>query len=880
VRYYTVAAWLLAALASSAHAGGAAGESAQRAVYVDKGGTIRWRDNRQEVALYGANYCIMSGSDYRMAGLVGGDRKQMIDEDMAQFARMGWTGLRLCSWGDWENADPAGNLVVNEHVDLLDYLIAKARERGIYILLTPIHTYDPRFADQITQPSPANGFSKYFQRPEMGVNPQSIAAQQNYIRQLLNHVNPYTGLALRDEPAILFIEMINEPVHHPQDLKGSVAYIDALVKAVRDTGSRQITFFNVSQDFRIGEAIRQSGVDGVSFGWYPSSLSAGHLLQGNFLQTVDTYPDMLRPELNGKPRIVYEFDQPDLLSGYMYPAMARTFRSVGAQFATMFAYDMLQTAPYNLGWQTHFLNLVHTPKKAVSAVIAAEAMRRLPRMRSYGAYPEDLSFGDFRVSYDADSSELVAADAYMNAGSTASAARNPKTLQRVVGFGSSPLVGYEGSGAYFLDKVRDGVWRLELYPDEILVRDPFEQPRPDKIVSRLLDRSWPMVIHLPDLGDAFYATPVKRWQGSDRAVRRADHARFPVEPGVWLLSVAQRVDPASLPERIHRVGFDEYHVNAPRAYPDDIQSLTPKEVLAGQAIELRVRIADDALPDAVRLWLRPAGSRRFGSPIAMTRGQGNDYSASLAAGQLAPGLYEFLVSALSGGRSVTFPGALPQQPGEWPFHAASYWMLRVTPPDAPLRLLNPGQDYAQLSFLRPAEQYRDAFFKIAAGEGGDESALRLELPDLGADTPAQYAAALYIGDRLGARAGDAPRAESLHVRLKAVDGERKTVNVTLIEKDGSSWRMAAVATGAWSEVSLPLKQLSHARSIFIPSPYPGLWNYWRLGPESRGAAGDQVHIEQVERLELSVGANSGDSSGDDGRGVAVESVWLTYAVAQ
>jgi len=239
VRYFLAAA-CLAALASSVHAAGIADEVAQRAAYVDPAGTIRWRDNRQEVALYGANYCIMSGSDYRMAGLVAGERKRMIDEDMAQFARMGWTALRLCSWGDWENADPAGNLIVNEHVDLLDYLIARARERGIYILLTPIHTYDPRFADQVNQPSPANGFSKYFQRPEMGVNPQSIAAQRNYIGQLLNHVNPYTGVALKDEPAILFIEMINEPVHHPQDLRGSVAYIDGLVKAVRDTGSRQI----------------------------------------------------------------------------------------------------------------------------------------------------------------------------------------------------------------------------------------------------------------------------------------------------------------------------------------------------------------------------------------------------------------------------------------------------------------------------------------------------------------------------------------------------------------------------------------------------------------------------------------------------------------
>ncbi|HMI36844.1 MAG TPA: hypothetical protein VK505_04390, partial [Steroidobacteraceae bacterium] len=306
---------------------------AVRAVYLDRAGVIRWRDNREEVALYGANYCVMSGSDYRMAGLAGADRKAMIDEDMAQFARMGWTALRLCSWGDWENADRAGNLIVNEHVDLLDYLIAKARERGIYILLTPIHTYNPAFADQLDQPTQNVGFSRYFERPEMGTNAASIAAQANYIRQLLGHVNPYTGVAIKDEPAVLFVEMINEPVHHPEDKPGSIRYINTLVSAVRSTGTHKLTFFNVSQDFAIAPAIRDSRVDGVSFGWYPTSLVAGRTLKGNFLPAVDGYPDMLRPELAGRPRLVYEFDQADLVSGYLYPAMARTFRAVGAQLA-------------------------------------------------------------------------------------------------------------------------------------------------------------------------------------------------------------------------------------------------------------------------------------------------------------------------------------------------------------------------------------------------------------------------------------------------------------------------------------------------------------------------------------------------------------------
>src|SRR5206468_5706843 len=110
------------------------------------------------------------------------------------------------------------------------------------------------------------------------------------------------------------------------------------------------------------------------------------------------------------PRIVYEFDSPDLRTGYMYPAMARTFRAVGAQFAAMFAYDMLETASRNLGWQTHYLNLVYTPRKAVSAIIASEAMHRLPRLRSYGSYPHNTRFGDFHVSYDGDLGELEVGD--------------------------------------------------------------------------------------------------------------------------------------------------------------------------------------------------------------------------------------------------------------------------------------------------------------------------------------------------------------------------------------------------------------------------------------------------------------------------------------
>ncbi len=134
---------------------GAAPAVASRAVYLDSAGVIRWVDDRQEVALFGANYVLPTASDYRAAGYLHADRRRMIDEDMAQFARMGWDGLRLAFWGDWESADSAGNLIANDHLDLLDYLVARARERGIYMLFSPIELYSSNWPDALADTSRA-----------------------------------------------------------------------------------------------------------------------------------------------------------------------------------------------------------------------------------------------------------------------------------------------------------------------------------------------------------------------------------------------------------------------------------------------------------------------------------------------------------------------------------------------------------------------------------------------------------------------------------------------------------------------------------------------------------------------------------------------------
>ncbi|HET6762240.1 MAG TPA: hypothetical protein VFH27_01180 [Longimicrobiaceae bacterium] len=863
---------LLLAIASPAHAqrAGAPAAGSARQAYVDSAGVVRWRGTDEEVRLFGANYAIASSSDYRAAGYVSTDRKRMIDEDVAHFARMGWNGMRLAFWGDWQNADRQGNLIPNDHLDLLDYLVAKARERGISILFNPIHTYHAGWPDAMGDSFP--GFSAHTPKERLGTDSAAMAAQVSYLRQILAHVNPYTGVALRDEPAIVFIEMINEPIHHPEDVAGSVRYIDALVDAVRGAGSGAITFHNVSQDFRIAESIRRSRVQGATFGWYPTGLNAGRELRGNTLRTVDAYPAFGMPELRGRPRLVYEFDSADQLTGYMYPAMVREFRAGGVQLAAMFAYDMLETASRNLGWQTHRLNLVYTPRKAMSAVIAAEAMRRLPRGVSYGGYPGNTRFGPFRVSYEENRSEMAADDALLYAGSTRTAPPAPGRLERIAGYGSSPVVEYDGEGVYFLDRVRPGVWRLEVYPDAVDVEDPFRMQRGDKVVTRAIYCEHLMRVTLPALGAAFHVRGVA---GGDSTTRRAADGRFTVRPGVYVLSAAP-VDLATMPARIANVGFTEFHAPRPDPLPARVVPLdVAPERVAGAATTIAARVVTDTPPDSVTLWLRRVGTGWF-RPFPMRPESAYGYRAALPADALADGVYDYVISVAQGDSVVTFPEGVRRLPSSWDFSTTAAWRFTAVLARAPLRLLRPGDDAPRLAFSRIGDGYREGIFRIVASPATAEPALHFELP-VAADgiTPQDYTTSLEVLERIAGRGASVAAATGVRIRLRGV-GTSQRLHVTLMERDGTPWTAAVTVDSTWTDVRVPLRDFHAGRAAMLPQGYPGTWNYW-VGPAAgRGTPADAIRLPDIERLQLSLRPEPGTTPRPHTVGVEVEGVWLTF----
>src|SRR5688572_4448964 len=254
------------------------------------------------------------------------------------------------------------------------------------------------------------------------------------------------------------------------------------------------------------------------------------------LPNVDRYPipfdDVLKN--NGSARFVYEFDAADMLSTYMYPAMARTFRTAGMQLATHFAYDPTYLAPYNTEYNTHFMNLVYAPRKALSLMICAEIFRTIPLYKDYGTYPDNAVFGPFRVNYEKDLAEMVTDKKFIYTNHTTTKIPSPATLELIAGWGKSTLIDYDGTGAYFLDRLGDAVWRLELMPDAIIHDNVFGQNNLETKRAATSFEQHNLKINLPEFLNG-YSIQSMDWRDSViyREVRGGES--IPIKPGVYMI---------------------------------------------------------------------------------------------------------------------------------------------------------------------------------------------------------------------------------------------------------------------------------------------------------------------------------------------------------
>jgi hypothetical protein len=814
-------------------------------VYIDKQGVMRWTKDKSEAAFFGVNYTVPFAYGYRSHKALGIDLEKAIDADVHHMARLDLDAFRVHVW-DVEISDSLGNLLDNEHLRLFDYLLSKLKQKNIKILITPIAFWGNGYPEPDIK---TNGFSYVYGKGPSVVKEEAFKAQENYLRQFFTHVNPYTKLAYKDDPDVIAMEINNEP-HHSGPKERTTEYVNRMAAAVKSTGWTKPVFYNISESPAYADAVVKANVDGYSFQWYPTNLVANHERKGNFLPHVDAYripfADTI-PAFKNRAKMVYEFDAGDVMQPIMYPAMARTYRTAGFQWATQFAYDPLYTAYGNTEYQTHYLNLAYTPAKAISLLIASKVFHKLPRDKSYGVYPADTVFGDFRVSYRQQLSEMNAEDEFYYTGSTPTQPKNLSKLEHVAGVGSSRVVEYEGTGAYFLDKLSDKLWSLEVMPDAIAINDPFEKASPKKEVVKIHWDTHKMKLRLPDFITGVTIVPM--YSGDDLPVVGPD-STFLIYPGVYLLiGKSKKADFEPRPEPFY----------APKGQiTEPVLIHHEKDIVpALRQFALEATIAGVDTVAKISVELRNSSNQWKTVPMRLI--DGLNYQAAVPAEMLTPGVINYRIMVRTKDVTYTFPGGFKGNLYAWDEYRNESWQTFVAPPGSPVELFNATTDRNRL-MLYNTDWRNNRVEGLATGEPGKLAVKTImNKPVAGQMMAWQF----YFGDRLTGRVDSFDT--SAKIMVKARSSGDVTAQLTLIDIDGNAYSASLALSTSWQALELPLALFQKDSCLLLPRPYPGFQNLWFRTQEYK-----PMHLPELEKIEVRFIANKPAEPVS----VEVQQVWL------
>lgn len=830
-------------------------------LFVDKQGILRYKKSKEEAVFFGVNYTLPFAYAYRSHQELGVDWKKAIDQDVYHLSRLGIDAFRVHVW-DTEITDSLGNLLENEHLRLYDYLLFKLKERSIKTIITPIAFWGNGYPEKDEKTS---GFSNIYPKRIALVNENAIKAQENYLRQFFKHINPYTRQTYQDDPDMLAAEINNEPQHSGPKAKVT-EYVNRMAQAIRSTGWTKPVFYNISESPNYADAVSKANIDGVSFQWYPTNLVAGHEQKGNCLPNVDRYAIPFNdtiPAYTNKARMVYEFDAGDVMGPYMYPAMARSFRTAGFQWATQFAYDPLATAYANTEYQTHYLNLAYTPSKAISLLIAGKVFHQMPRGKSYGSYPADTLFDAFRVSYAESLSEMNSEQEFYYSNSTNTRPVNTSKLQHIAGVGSSPIVNYTGYGAYFMDQLESGVWRLEVMPDAIFLRDPFEKASLQKVVSAIEWQQQTMQLHLPDLGADFEVQALNT-SNNYKTAAQANH--FTIRPGTYLLrKKGMSTNKWTAQSRFKNLQIGEYV--APNPTSPEIKAVhTPyTEVTAGQPFMIRATITGIDSGDVVTLYI----NKFYGDykTILMQKSQkSNDFQAAVPAELVTPGLlnYSIIIQEYSG-EYHRFPGGSIGEPFAWDNYHQEQWQTVVANGRSNIELYNAGKDRQTVNVSMPGGWRNKAIQYVTTEKGGLALHMSVEKLQDKQVMGLQY----FFGQKIAGRKSELSSSKKLLLQARTDNSTPVPVRVALITTTGVAWFTTINVNNSWEPIEIPLSSLKSGAALLLPRPYPGFLPLW-FQVEQPGS----FDISTMEKVEISIGTDYPANALNQAYNLEIESLLL------
>jgi len=160
----------------------------------------------------GESFKTENGGEIKFWATGGGNIvRDLSDEEAQYFAKfLAKRGVNMIRFhGEIHSVTNDINQANREEVDAIWQMVAVMKEEGIYSTISP---YWPNFIDQIPAAWDVGDYSGTDIKPWalLFFNDRFQEAYKNWLTYLYTETNPYTGIALKDDPAVGLIQMQNE----------------------------------------------------------------------------------------------------------------------------------------------------------------------------------------------------------------------------------------------------------------------------------------------------------------------------------------------------------------------------------------------------------------------------------------------------------------------------------------------------------------------------------------------------------------------------------------------------------------------------------------------------------------------------------------------
>lgn len=139
------------------------------------------------------------------------------DQVADEVVRMGWNWVRLHGYDAALTRKKGGSTDLDpEALDRFDYFISAMKRRGVYVTLD---CYAQRQFSADDGELAAYAAHRRMMKPLLPVSRAAMENWKAFVRRVLEHVNPHTGLALKDDPVMPLLVLVNEGCYYRQRLE-------------------------------------------------------------------------------------------------------------------------------------------------------------------------------------------------------------------------------------------------------------------------------------------------------------------------------------------------------------------------------------------------------------------------------------------------------------------------------------------------------------------------------------------------------------------------------------------------------------------------------------------------------------------------------------